>query len=137
MISNQYCDRNTNHLVTEVQLIQSRLEFRLSYSHVLFLDYGELVLPRWSNTEQKPAAQRVLIVTHTTHVENMSICSQVVSYAPFTLFPTPVPAALFHQALAVQTHFNRLVDRVSQNPGFLEETLARYEMIALLQGFPN
>ncbi|KTF86693.1 hypothetical protein cypCar_00016363 [Cyprinus carpio] len=49
---------------------------------------------------------------------------EVVSYAPFTLFPTPVPTALFHQALAVQTHFNRLVDRVSQNPAFLEETLA-------------
>lgn len=59
MISNQYCDRNTNHLVTEVQLIQSRVEFRLSYSHVLFLDYGELVLPRWSNTEHKPVAQRI------------------------------------------------------------------------------
>uniref|UniRef100_A0A8C1ABI0 Glutathione synthetase n=1 Tax=Cyprinus carpio carpio TaxID=630221 RepID=A0A8C1ABI0_CYPCA len=52
---------------------------------------------------------------------------EVVSYAPFTLFPTPVPTALFHQALAVQTHFNRLVDRVSQNPAFLEETLARFE----------
>uniref|UniRef100_A0A671KUQ8 Glutathione synthetase n=1 Tax=Sinocyclocheilus anshuiensis TaxID=1608454 RepID=A0A671KUQ8_9TELE len=49
---------------------------------------------------------------------------EVASYAPFTLFPTPVPTVLFHQALAVQTHFNRLVDRVSQNPGFLEETLA-------------
>ncbi|RXN30909.1 glutathione synthetase [Labeo rohita] len=49
---------------------------------------------------------------------------EVVSYAPFTLFPTPVPKALFYQALAVQTHFNRLVDRVSQNAAFLEETLA-------------
>ncbi|XP_051517775.1 glutathione synthetase-like isoform X1 [Myxocyprinus asiaticus] len=49
---------------------------------------------------------------------------EVVSYAPFTLFPSPVPSALFHQALAVQTYFNRLVDQVSQNPTFLEETLA-------------
>lgn len=49
---------------------------------------------------------------------------EVVSYAPFTLFPTSVPAALFHQALAVQTQFNRLVDRVSQNHSFLEDTLA-------------
>ncbi|XP_051961275.1 glutathione synthetase-like isoform X1 [Xyrauchen texanus] len=49
---------------------------------------------------------------------------ELVSYAPFTLFPTPVPTALFYQALAVQTHFNRLVDRVSQNPTFLEDTLA-------------
>ncbi|XP_072553580.1 glutathione synthetase [Salminus brasiliensis] len=49
---------------------------------------------------------------------------EVVSYAPFTLFPSPVPKALFHQALEVQTHFNRLVDRISQNPLFLEEALA-------------
>lgn len=61
----------------------------------------------------------------------------MVSYAPITLFPTPVPTALFHQALAVQTHFNRLVDRVSQDPTFLEETLARYDTIALLFGFPK
>ncbi|KAI4873755.1 hypothetical protein NFI96_010614 [Prochilodus magdalenae] len=49
---------------------------------------------------------------------------EVVSYAPFTLFPSPVPRALFHQALEVQVHFNRLVDRISQNPVFLEEALA-------------
>ncbi|XP_030624793.1 glutathione synthetase [Chanos chanos] len=49
---------------------------------------------------------------------------EVVNYAPFTLFPSPVPRALFQQALAVQTHFNRLVDRISQNPSFLEEALA-------------
>lgn len=49
---------------------------------------------------------------------------EVVSYAPFTLFPTRVPRTVFNQALAVQTHFNRLVDRVSQDPAFLEETLA-------------
>ncbi|XP_071394974.1 glutathione synthetase-like isoform X1 [Centroberyx affinis] len=50
--------------------------------------------------------------------------SEVVTYAPFTLFPTPVPKAVFHQALAVQTHFNTLVDKISQDPGFLEEALA-------------
>ncbi|MCI4387556.1 hypothetical protein PGIGA_G00075500 [Pangasianodon gigas] len=50
--------------------------------------------------------------------------SEVVSYAPFTLFPTPVPTVLFHQALEIATHFNRLIDRVSQSPRFLEEALA-------------
>ncbi|KAG7472412.1 hypothetical protein MATL_G00108550 [Megalops atlanticus] len=50
--------------------------------------------------------------------------SEVVSYAPFTLFPSPVPRAVFHQALAVQPHFNRLVDRISQDPNFLKEALA-------------
>ncbi|KAI5612498.1 glutathione synthetase isoform X1, partial [Silurus asotus] len=49
--------------------------------------------------------------------------SEVVTYAPFTLFPSPVPTVLFHQALAVATHFNRLIDRVSQNSRFLEEAL--------------
>ncbi|KAA0706956.1 Glutathione synthetase [Triplophysa tibetana] len=49
---------------------------------------------------------------------------EVVSFAQFTLFPTRVPSTVFTQALTVQTHFNRLVDRVSQNPSFLEESLA-------------
>uniref|UniRef100_A0A667XD17 Glutathione synthetase n=1 Tax=Myripristis murdjan TaxID=586833 RepID=A0A667XD17_9TELE len=50
--------------------------------------------------------------------------SELVTYAPFTLFPSPVPKAVFHQALAVQTHFNLLVDKISQDSGFLEEALA-------------
>ncbi|XP_073326330.1 glutathione synthetase-like [Pagrus major] len=50
--------------------------------------------------------------------------SELVTYAPFTLFPTPVPEAAFLQALAVQTHFNTLVDKISQDPHFLEEALA-------------
>ncbi|XP_041702221.1 glutathione synthetase [Coregonus clupeaformis] len=50
--------------------------------------------------------------------------SEVVTYAPFTLFPSPVPKAIFHQALAVQTHYNRLVDKISQDSSFLEEALA-------------
>uniref|UniRef100_A0AAQ5XMX2 Glutathione synthetase n=1 Tax=Amphiprion ocellaris TaxID=80972 RepID=A0AAQ5XMX2_AMPOC len=48
----------------------------------------------------------------------------LVSYAPFTLFPTPVPKAVFLQALAVQTHYNTLVDRISQDSEFLQEALA-------------
>ncbi|KAF1390868.1 hypothetical protein PFLUV_G00062550 [Perca fluviatilis] len=50
--------------------------------------------------------------------------SELVTYAPFTLFPTPVPKAVFLQALAVQTHYNTLVDKISQDPEFLEEALA-------------
>ncbi|KAJ8407979.1 hypothetical protein AAFF_G00262070 [Aldrovandia affinis] len=50
--------------------------------------------------------------------------SEVVCYAPFTLFPSPVPRVLFHQAVAVQMHFNRLVDKVSQDSTFLHEALA-------------
>ncbi|XP_075419848.1 glutathione synthetase isoform X1 [Tenrec ecaudatus] len=50
--------------------------------------------------------------------------SAVVSYAPFTLFPSLVPRALLEQAYAVQMDFNLLVDAVSQNPAFLEQTLS-------------
>ncbi|XP_023654508.1 glutathione synthetase [Paramormyrops kingsleyae] len=49
---------------------------------------------------------------------------EVVTHAPFTLFPSPVPKGLFEQALKVQTLFNQLVDRISQDPCFLEEALA-------------
>ncbi|TMS01560.1 Glutathione synthetase [Larimichthys crocea] len=50
--------------------------------------------------------------------------TELVTYAPFTLFPTPVPKAVFLQALAVQTHYNTLVDKISQDPEFLQEALA-------------
>ncbi|XP_047396883.1 glutathione synthetase isoform X2 [Sciurus carolinensis] len=50
--------------------------------------------------------------------------SDVVNYAPFTLFPSLVPSALLEQAYAVQMDFNLLVDAVSQNPAFLEQTLS-------------
>ncbi|NXR83377.1 GSHB synthetase, partial [Pycnonotus jocosus] len=50
--------------------------------------------------------------------------SDVVNYAPFTLLPSAVPRALFEQAYAVQQDFNLLVDAISQNKEFLEQTLA-------------
>ncbi|XP_036961396.1 glutathione synthetase-like isoform X4 [Acanthopagrus latus] len=56
--------------------------------------------------------------------KEMANSSEVVTYYPFSLFPTPVPKAAFLQALAVQTHFNTLVDKISQDPDFLEEALA-------------
>ncbi|NXS26626.1 GSHB synthetase, partial [Pomatostomus ruficeps] len=49
---------------------------------------------------------------------------QVVNYAPFTLLPSAVPRALFEQAYAVQQDFNLLVDAISRNKEFLEQTLA-------------
>lgn len=56
----------------------------------------------------------------------LSLLDQVVCYAPFTLFPSLVPSALLEQAYAVQMDFNMLVDAVSQNAAFLEQTLSRY-----------
>ncbi|XP_038659609.1 glutathione synthetase-like [Scyliorhinus canicula] len=46
------------------------------------------------------------------------------SYAPFTLFPSPVPRKLFTEAFEVQQDFNMLVDRVSQDSEFLTKALA-------------
>uniref|UniRef100_A0A7N8XZ81 Glutathione synthetase n=1 Tax=Mastacembelus armatus TaxID=205130 RepID=A0A7N8XZ81_9TELE len=60
--------------------------------------------------------------------KNCSPCMKprfVVTYLPFTLFPSPVPKAALLQALAVQTHFNTLVDKISQDPDFLGEALDR------------
>ncbi|MEQ2223078.1 hypothetical protein ILYODFUR_033063 [Ilyodon furcidens] len=53
--------------------------------------------------------------------------SELVTYAPFTLFPSPVPKSVFLQALAVQTHFNTMVDKISQDTDFLQEALARLD----------
>ncbi|XP_068453820.1 glutathione synthetase-like [Clinocottus analis] len=50
--------------------------------------------------------------------------SKLVVYMPFTLFPTPVPKAAYLQSLAVQTCFNTLVDKISQDQDFLQEALA-------------
>ncbi|KAM6924711.1 glutathione synthetase [Xenentodon cancila] len=50
--------------------------------------------------------------------------SELVTYAPFTLFPTPIPEGVFLQALEVQTHYNTLVDKISQDSDFLREALA-------------
>ncbi|OCT62849.1 hypothetical protein XELAEV_18043940mg [Xenopus laevis] len=50
--------------------------------------------------------------------------SDVVSFAPFALLPSPVPKALFEQAKCVQEDFNTLVDRISQDTSFLEQVLS-------------
>uniref|UniRef100_A0A9L0JIW7 Glutathione synthetase n=1 Tax=Equus asinus TaxID=9793 RepID=A0A9L0JIW7_EQUAS len=59
--------------------------------------------------------------------------SNVVSYAPFTLFPSLVPSALLEQAYAVQMDFNLLVDAVSQNAAFLEQTLSSALVLLIAQ----
>ncbi|XP_072371321.1 glutathione synthetase-like [Scyliorhinus torazame] len=46
------------------------------------------------------------------------------SYAPFSLFPSPVPKKLFTEAYEVQQDFNMLVDRISQDSEFLTKALA-------------
>ncbi|XP_013871723.1 glutathione synthetase [Austrofundulus limnaeus] len=69
----------------------------------------------------KDEALRLGILMRTKESPNSS---EVVTYAPFTLFPSPVPKAVFLQALAVQTHYNTLVDRISQDADFLQEALA-------------
>ncbi|XP_076596740.1 glutathione synthetase-like isoform X2 [Chaetodon auriga] len=58
------------------------------------------------------------------HLLRHSWLHRVVTHAPFTLFPSSVPKAALLQALALQTHFNTLVDKISQDAEFLEEALA-------------
>ncbi|XP_032897692.1 glutathione synthetase-like isoform X1 [Amblyraja radiata] len=50
--------------------------------------------------------------------------SETISYAPFTLFPSPVPTRLFNQAFEVQQDFNLLVDKISMDSEFLKNSLA-------------
>ena len=48
------------------------------------------------------------------------------SHAPFTLFASPFPKALYLQGLKVQKDFNVLVDKISKDHEFLESSLARW-----------
>ncbi|XP_023259478.1 glutathione synthetase [Seriola lalandi dorsalis] len=57
-------------------------------------------------------------------IEETPNASELVTYAPFTLFPTPVPKDVFLQALAVQTYYNTLVDQISRDTDFLRDALA-------------
>ncbi|XP_055508707.1 glutathione synthetase-like [Leucoraja erinacea] len=50
--------------------------------------------------------------------------SETINYAPFTLFPSPVPTRLFTQAFEVQQDFNVLVDKISMDSEFLKQALA-------------
>ncbi|XP_039599419.1 glutathione synthetase-like, partial [Polypterus senegalus] len=50
---------------------------------------------------------------------------EVLSYAPFTLFPSPVPKSVYEQAKLLQRDFNLLVDKITQDSKFLEQALAR------------
>lgn len=45
-------------------------------------------------------------------------------HVPLALLPTPFPRQAFEQALELATHYNTLVDRVSQDSHFLRECLA-------------
>lgn len=42
------------------------------------------------------------------------------------MFPSPVPKSAFYQALAVQVHYNTLVDKISQDADFLQMALSKY-----------
>ncbi|XP_070825419.1 glutathione synthetase-like [Chaetodon trifascialis] len=70
--------------------------------------------------EAKELAFQVGVLMHTCEGPSLP---EVVTHAPFTLFPSSVPKAAFFQARALQTHFNTLVDKISQDPEFLEEAL--------------
>uniref|UniRef100_A0A8C4SI20 Glutathione synthetase n=1 Tax=Erpetoichthys calabaricus TaxID=27687 RepID=A0A8C4SI20_ERPCA len=49
---------------------------------------------------------------------------EVLSYAPFTLFPSPIPKSIYEQAKLLQRDFNLLVEKITQDSKFLEQALA-------------
>ena len=49
-----------------------------------------------------------------------------VQHIPFTLYPSPFPQKLFTAAREVQTDFNLLVHKVSQDYEFTKNALMRY-----------
>ena len=51
--------------------------------------------------------------------------AEVVTYAPFMLFPSPVPRLVFEQARAVQKDFNLMMHHVAHDYDFLRQCLAR------------
>ena len=48
-----------------------------------------------------------------------------IEHTPFTLFPSPFPRKLFTAAREVQTDFNLLVHKVSQDYEFTKNALSR------------
>uniref|UniRef100_A0A672I6H6 Glutathione synthetase n=1 Tax=Salarias fasciatus TaxID=181472 RepID=A0A672I6H6_SALFA len=83
------------------------------------------IASRWDFLELADVAKDAALVHGILmRIQETPNSSELVTYAPFTLFPTPVPRSLFLQALAVQTHYNTLVDRVCQDVDFLQDALA-------------
>ena len=52
-------------------------------------------------------------------------------HIPFTMFPTPFPQKLFTAAREVQTDFNLLVHKVSQDYEFTKNALSRYLLFVI------
>ena len=52
--------------------------------------------------------------------------AEVATYAPFMLFPSPLPRLVFEQAQAVQKDFNLMMHRVAHDYDFLKDCLARF-----------
>lgn len=52
-------------------------------------------------------------------------CNGKSQHIPFTLFPSPFPEKLFTAAREVQTDFNLLVHKVSQDYEFIKNALSR------------
>lgn len=61
--------------------------------------------------------------------------SDVSSYAPFTLFPSPVSAVQFNQARDIQQAFNLLMHRVAHDYEFLKNALSRYVCVEFIHAF--
>ena len=56
---------------------------------------------------------------------NSPSSSEVVSYAPFMLFPSVIPKSVYDEAKIIQTDFNLLIHKVANDYDFLQKSLKR------------
>lgn len=49
----------------------------------------------------------------------------VVTYLPFTLFPTPFKKAHFQQVIDLQPHVNELFNKISTNVDFMQKSFEK------------
>lgn len=62
---------------------------------------------------------------HLMRIEKNPRSQELVSYAPFNLFPSPLPKACFHEACQVQQDYNLLIHKVAHDYEFLKQCLAK------------
>jgi glutathione synthase len=74
-----------------------------------------------------------LVVRPTTDKQIHFANNAAVTHAPFSLFPTPFPRREFEKAQKLQTIWNELIHRLSQDDAFLNEIMDTYVKCIVLQ----
>ena len=74
-----------------------------------------------------------LVVRPTTDKQIHFANNAAVTHAPFSLFPTPFPRREFEKAQKLQTIWNELIHRLSQDDAFLNEIMDTYVKYIVLK----